>query len=86
MKRTLQWGALGLAIVALAAWLATGAHRGWTQTSVARTTVDEVTGIEAVSYEKRFVMGLEILGAAWLAATALGGASLLFRNKNNNNN
>jgi hypothetical protein len=81
MRRILQSLALLAAMAALVTWVATGAHRGWTQTSVAVKTVDEVTGIEGVSYEPRFVMGVELLGAALGGAAALGGLALLFRNK-----
>jgi hypothetical protein len=82
MKRPLQTIAALLALGALGCWVATGAHRGWTQTSVPKKTVDEVTGIEAVAYEKRFIMGVDLLGGAWLGAAVLAGASLLFHKKN----
>lgn len=83
MKRTLQILALIMALAGAAAWLALGANRGWSKTSVAVKTVDEVTGIEAVAYRKQFVPGLDFLGAALLGAGALAGASLLIRNKPN---
>ena len=79
MKRVLRLIALGLAVAALAGWLATGANRGWTKTSVPKKTMDEVTGIEGISYENRFVPGLDFLGAALLGAGALAAVSLLFR-------
>lgn len=81
MRRILQWLAVLAAVAALGTWVATGAHRGWTQTSVAVKTVDEVTGIEGVRYEPRFVMGVELLGAALGGAAALGGLALLFQKK-----
>ena len=62
-------------------WAAAGANRGWTKTSVPRKMVDEVTGIEGVSYEKRFVPGVDFLGAALAGAGILAGASFLFRTK-----
>jgi len=83
MKRTLQFIALVLAVGGLGAWLALGANRGWTKTSVPVKTMDEVTGIEAISYRKQFVPGLDILGAALLGGGLLAGASLLIRNKPN---
>jgi len=79
MKKTLQALAAIVAIGAIATWLVTGAHRGWTKTSVQKMTLDEVTGIESPSYEKRFVAGVDFLGAALLGAGVLGGVSLLFR-------
>jgi hypothetical protein len=47
-------------------WFAFGGHPGWTKTSVPVKTVDEVTGIEAVAYEKRFVPGIDFFAAAVL--------------------
>lgn len=71
--------ALALALTAAATWFATGANRGWTKTSMEKKIVDEVTGIEAITYEKRFVAGLDFLGLALLGAGALAGTSFLIR-------
>ena len=81
MKRTLQVLAALVATGVLATWLGTGAHRGWTKTSVQKMTLDEVTGIESPSYRRRFVAGVDFLGAGTLAAGALAVVSLLFRKK-----
>jgi hypothetical protein len=67
---------------ALVFWAATGAHRGWTRTSVPVTTLDEITGIEAITYEDRFVPGVDFLGASGLASVLLVGVSFLFRKQN----
>lgn len=80
MKRILQILAAVVLLLGLGVWLATGANRGWTKTSVPKKTVDEITGIEAITYEQRFVPGVDFLGAALLGAGALGGVSFLFRN------
>ena len=85
MKRILRWLALGLILAGAGFWLATGAHRGWTKTSVPVTTKDEVTGIEGVSYQKKFVPGVDFLGTVAAAAAALATASLLFRGKKTEN-
>ena len=85
MSMTLRILALVLALAAAGAWLATGGNRGWTKTSVPKKTVDEVTGLEAVNYERRFVPGLDFLGAALLGASLLAGGSFLFRNKQTTN-
>lgn len=77
MKRIIRLVAFGLAVGSLTWWLAAGANRGWTKTSIPKTTVDPVTGIEAIEYEKRFVPGLEILGAALLGAGVLAGVSFI---------
>ena len=79
MKKALQAIAALVAVGAIATWLVTGAHRGWTKTSVQKMTLDEVTGIESPSYEKKFVAGVDFLGAGLLAAVVLGGVSLFFR-------
>ena len=73
MRRTFRRLALALALAAIATWLATGASRGWTKTSVEKRTPDPVTGLEGITYEKRFVAGVDFLGAALLAAGALAG-------------
>ena len=85
MSKLLRLTALVLALAATGTWLATGGNRGWTKTTVPKTTVDEVTGLEGVSYERRFLPGLEFLGAALLGASLLAGASFLFRNKHTTN-
>jgi hypothetical protein len=85
MSKTLRILALVLALTAAGTWLVTGGNRGWTKTSVPVKTVDEVTGLEGISYERRFVPGLDFLGAAVLGASLLAGGSFLFRNKQNTN-
>ena len=81
MKRILQIIALAVVLAAASVWIATGANRGWTKTSVPVKTLDEVLGIEGIRYKKRFVPGLDFLGIAVLGAGTLAGGSLLFRKK-----
>ena len=81
MRRILQTLALALVLLAGGLWLAAGANRGWTKTAVPVKTTDEVTGIEGISYQPRFVPGVDFLGAVALGAGALAGVSLLFRTK-----
>jgi hypothetical protein len=71
--------ALLLILAAMAWWLATGANRGWTKTSVPVKRTDEVTGITVEDYQKRFVPGVDFLGAALIGSGILAGASFLFR-------
>ena len=83
MKRTLRFIAAILAVGSIVFWAAAGANRGWTKTSVPRNIVDQVTGIEGVSYEKQFVPGVDFLGATLLGAGILAGISMLLRTKSN---
>jgi len=86
MKKLLRIIAVAVALLATATWLVTGANRGWTKTSVEKKTVDEVTGLEGITYEKRFVPGLDLLGGALLGAGLIASVSFLFRNKSTNSN
>ena len=79
MKKTLQLLAVLVLLAAGATWLATGTNRGWTKTSVMVKTLDPVTGIDGISYEKKFLPGVDFLGATALGAGLLAGASLFFR-------
>ena len=83
MKLFLRWTSLVVVLTAAVLWLSAGSNRGWTKTSVEKRTMDEVTGLEGITYERRFVPGLDFLGGAVLAAGVLAGASLLFRTKPN---
>jgi hypothetical protein len=84
MKRTLRLLSLFVAVAAVIGWVALGANRGWTRTSVPVKTVDEVTGIEGIQYQKKFVPGLELLASALVGAVVLAGASVFFRNQRTN--
>ena len=81
MKRTLQILAVLVVLATAGIWLATGANRGWTKTSVEVKTLDPVTGIEGISYQKKFLPGVEFLAVGAFGAIVLGGASCFFRNK-----
>ncbi len=81
MKRTILILSLTITIGASIAWLALGANRGWTKTSVPVKTMDEITGIEGIEYQRRFVPGLEALGSALLGAGLLATSSIFFHNK-----
>ena len=81
MRRLLRIVALLFLLAAGGLWLATGANRGWTKTSVPVKKLDEVTGIEGIEYPKHFRPGLDFLGAAALGAGLLAGLSFFFRNQ-----
>jgi fumarate hydratase class II len=78
-KRILRSLAVLVLLAAGATWLGTGANRGWTKTSVPVKTLDEVTGIEGISYQKKFLPGVDFLVAAFGSAALLAGASIFFR-------
>jgi hypothetical protein len=80
-RRILQAISLFVAVGALVVWLATGANRGWTKNSREVKTLDEITGIVGISYEKRFSPGVDFLFGAWVGGAILACGALLFRNK-----
>ena len=81
MKAILRSLALILAVAASTGWVATGANRGWTRTSVPIKTMDEVTGIEGIQYRNQFVPGLDLLGGILLCSGLLAGTSFIFCNQ-----
>jgi hypothetical protein len=81
VKTVLRVLALILFVGSIGYWAAAGANRGWTKTSVPKKIVDDVTGIEGVTYEKKFVPGVEFLAVATVVAVVLTGVSFLFRTK-----
>ena len=82
MKNILQILASLILFAAIATWLATGMNRGWTKTEVQVKTLDPVTEIEGISYQKKFQPGVDFLGAAFGSSVLLGGASFFFRKSN----
>ena len=84
MKHSLHIMSVVLALAAVSTWIFLGANRGWTRTSVASKTVDEVTGIEAIQYQKRFVPGVDFLGGALLLSGFLAAASFFLTNQKQN--
>ena len=82
MRRPLRSFAAILVLGAAACWLIAGANLGCTKTSVPIKTVDEVTGLDHIDWQKKFVPGIDFLGATLVAAGVLAGASFAFRNKN----
>ena len=86
MKRSLQILSLLVMVSTMGIWIATGSNRGWTKTSVAVRTLDDVTGIEGISYQKKFLPGVDFLAAGTLTAIFLGTGSLFFRKSSPTNN
>lgn len=85
MKHGLSWRtllrtvALGIVLIGVGVWWAGGAHWGWTQTSVPVRTLDEVTGLEAITYRSKFVPGVDFLAAILVVAGLVAGASFVIR-------
>jgi hypothetical protein len=79
MKKTLNFISLAVLVAAIVTWLVTGANRGWTKTSVAVKTLDPVTGIEGITYQDKFLPGVDFLAVAAGIAAVLAGSALLFR-------
>jgi len=84
MKRNLRIVSLVFALLSVSAWVFLGANRGWTRTSVPTRTVDEVTGIEGIQYQKRFVPGVDFLGCALMVAGLMACASLFLTHQTKN--
>jgi len=82
MRKLLQILALVVALGAAITWLVTGSNHGWTKTEVQIKTLDEVTGIEGITYRKKFQPGMDFLGVAFGTAISLAGASFFFRKPN----
>jgi hypothetical protein len=81
MRKLLRILAVLIALGGLGFWLAAGANTGWTKNRVPKKTMDEVTGIEGVTYEERFVPGVDFVGATVLGAAAVAGISFVFGRK-----
>ena len=81
MRTILRLAALFVALVTLVLWLFGGPNTGFTKTSVMVKTVDPVTDQDIITWEKRFLPGVDFLGGGLLAGAALFGASFLFRRK-----
>lgn len=79
MRTGCRIAALGAVVVTLALWFFGGPNFGWTKTRVPVTVKDELTGLEGVNWEKRFLPGLDFLGAGLAAGLVLWTAGFAFR-------
>jgi hypothetical protein len=76
--------ALALLMGTLGFWAAKGAHRGWTQNQVPIPQKDEVTGLDYVTYEKRFVPGIDVLAGGIGVAAGLFAISFFVQRQTKN--
>jgi hypothetical protein len=81
MRTILRLAALFVTLVTLVLWLFGGPNTGFTKTSVQVKTVDPVTDQDIITWEKRFLPGVDFLGGGLLAGALLFGASFIFRRK-----
>ncbi len=81
MKCGIQILAAVIALGVVISWASLGASRGWTKTAKPVKVMDEVTGIEGITYQKGFWPGVDFLGAGLIGAGVLAGVSFLFRSK-----
>jgi len=80
-RHGLRLAALVVLLVSAGFWAAKGAHTGWTMNQVPSKNTDEITGIEFVTYEQRYVPGLDFIGLGAGAAAALFAVSFLVPRK-----
>jgi hypothetical protein len=83
-RLALRVTALVLLISTISFWTLKGAHPGWSQNQVPMKQTDEITGIEFVTYEQRFVPGVDFLAAGTGLAAGFFVVSLFFKRKSNN--
>jgi len=81
MRTSLRLAALAVIVTSTALWFFAGPNLGWTKTSVPRLEKDEVAKQDDQGREKRFVPGIDFLGAAVFASSALLAGSCLCRKK-----
>jgi hypothetical protein len=81
LRQASRWLALVIAAGSVIFWVTQGSHRGWSQNRVPVPQIDDITGIEYVTYEERFVPGVDLLAGGIGAAAALFALSFFLRSK-----
>jgi hypothetical protein len=82
MKRALRAVGLFVWVTGIVVWTLLGANRGWTKTSVQVRRIDPVTEQDIVTWEKRFLPGLEFLAGTVFAGGLLFAFSFFGRSAN----
>ena len=70
-----------VALGVVAFWTTQGGHRGWSQNQVPIKQLDPVTEIEFVTYDKRFVPGMDFLIGGSLVGILAFSATFLPRRR-----
>jgi hypothetical protein len=83
-RLVLRLSAVVVLITTVGFWVVKGSHPGWSQNQVPIKQIDEITGIEFVTYEKRFVPGVDFLGGGTGLAAGLFVFSLFFKRNSTN--
>lgn len=84
LRRGLRIAALVVLVAAAGFWAAKGAHTGWSMDRVPVKQTDEVTGLEYVTYDDRYVPGVDFLGLAGGLAAGLFAVSFFVQRKTSN--
>lgn len=82
----LRVAALVALVAATGFWAAKGAHTGWSMDQVPVKQTDEITGIEFVTYDKRYVPGVDFLALGAGLAFGLFAVSLFVQRKSTQSN
>ena len=82
-RRLARYAALAVAVATIGFWAAKDGRLGWSQDRVPITQKDEITGLDYVTYEDRFVPGVDTLGLGLGISAGLFAVSFLFRSKKN---
>lgn len=69
--------AVAVLLTILGLWFGTGAHLGWTQTSVVEMHLDEITGIDYPVRRSAFVAGVDMVAGGLIVSAAIAGLGLV---------
>jgi hypothetical protein len=81
VSKVLNIAALVVCVATVATWFATGAHLGWTQTTVIEMQHDDVTGIDYPVPHQKFVAGIEVLAIGTGASAGMATLAFLLTRK-----
>lgn len=73
--------AVVIIVSAVAFWISTGSHTGFSKNRVEVPMLDPITQIEYIEYEDKFIMGVEYLAAAIGIGIATFAISFVFGRK-----